>query len=108
MTAATITNAQSALVVRFNQTAETVKGNVAELKQDAAQLHQTAVVEAKAQASRAVTSISMILPLIVLLVIALAFTPFGIGAMLRMLPMGGLMLATYVAMNLFNPGSPRQ
>jgi hypothetical protein len=103
MTAATITNAQSVLVVRFNQTAETVKGNVAEMKQDAVQLRDAAVNEAKEQGRRAVLSLSMILPLIVLLVVALAFTPFGIGALVRMLPMGGLMLATYVVMNLLNP-----
>lgn len=107
MTAATISNAQSALVVRFNKTAETVKVNVTEMKQDALQLREVAVVEAKEQASRAVTSLTMILPLIVLLVIALAFTPFGIGALVRLLPMGGLMLAIYAVMNFMNPGASR-
>lgn len=105
MTAATLTNAQSAISVRFEQTAQSVKTNMEQVKVDALELRRAAIAESKQQAARAVVSLSMLLPLVALLGLVLAFHHVGMMAFARMLPMCGLGIVVFAVMNLLNPGA---
>jgi hypothetical protein len=107
MTAATLTNAQSALTVRFEQANEAVKANVEQVKQDALELRRVAVAESKQQANRAVISLTMMLPIFLVLGLVLAFHHVNVMAIARMLPMCGLGIALFAAMNFLNCGASR-
>jgi hypothetical protein len=107
MTAATITNAQSVVVVRFNQTAETVMVNVEEAKQTALAAGRVAAQQSKQQAGQLVLSLTALLPLLLISGLVLAFSHANMMVIARMLPVCALAVLAFTALNLFNPGHSR-
>jgi len=107
MTAATLTNVQSAVTVRFDRTAETIKLNVEEAKTAALEAGRIAAVETKQQANQLALSLTMLLPLVIILALVMAAMHVNVFAIVRGLPMVGLAVVAYAALNLFNPGASR-
>jgi hypothetical protein len=107
MTAATITNAQSAIVLQVEKAKHTVKVNFEEAKETALESGRVAAKETKVKAKEVALQLSMLLPVLLVLFVVMLFCHVNFGIIARMFPMFMFALVGYTALCVLNPGESR-